>query len=74
MYDRERGIKTKVAGKVNVVERVGYAVYVKSGKVGTDLLRATNVQDYETLSSINRNNRQVPLELREKVLDGMEFR
>jgi len=60
MYDRERGTKTKVAGKANVIERVGYAVYVESGKVCTDLLRTNSVRDYETLSLIKRNNRQVP--------------
>jgi hypothetical protein len=30
MDDRERGRQTRVAGKVNVIERVGYTVYVGS--------------------------------------------
>jgi hypothetical protein len=54
IHDRERGTKTKVAGKVNVVERVGYTVDVKFGKVCTDLLQLYyahhGVRDYETLS------------------------
>lgn len=51
MDDRERGTETKVAGKANVVERVGYTVYVRFEKVCTDLLRATSVRHYETLPS-----------------------
>lgn len=68
MHDKERGTRTKVGRKVNVVERVRYALYVRSGKVCTDLLRATSVRDYETLSLIKRKNRPVPLRPREKVL------
>lgn len=68
MYEKERGIKTRVARKANVVERVGYAVYVKSRKVCTNLLGATSVRDYETISSIKRNNGLVPQGPQEKVL------
>ena len=60
MHGRERGTKTRVARKANVVERMGYAVYVGSGKVCTVLLRVKSVQDYETIPSIKNNGRFPP--------------
>jgi len=48
--DRERGRQMKVRGKLNVIQRVGYTVYVGSEKVCL-----TDVRVYKTLSSINRD-------------------
>jgi len=39
----------------NIVERVGYTVYVASEKVRAYLLRATSVRDYKALSSTDKN-------------------
>lgn len=42
--DKERGVETKDAERANVVEGVGYTVYVKSEKVCADLLRTMSVR------------------------------
>jgi len=58
--ERERDRGMRVVGKANDVKREGILLMWSPRGVCANLLRATSVRDYKTLSSIDRNKPTTP--------------